>query len=138
MRPYSKTQIAFLCLLTIVLGLNIMPLYDLMKEIHAYKKITPYNIIGFKFQGLDQFTKGERIVGYYTDEDMETKQAQKSFAHAQYLLAPTILDFNNFSHRLVIFACKNEQNAWDRIKAINGTPLQRNQYGVMLVKTNRE
>ncbi len=127
-------QIIFLILLGLVILINLEPTMLEIKKTHGNRKLVPYNIIGHKFLGLDQFLSDEEFVGYYTDQNIEDKDPQKMFAHAQYILAPTVLDFGNLNRRYIIFACSTQEVALQKIEEIGAQPLLRNQYNIILAK----
>ena len=97
----------------------------------------PYQKIGYKFEGLNQFTEGIEYIGYFTDTNINDQENSKIFAQAQYLLAPAILDYNNVEHEYILFVCEDEKKAWAIIKDIGAEPLRRNQYGMILAKRKK-
>ena len=95
----------------------------------------PYQPIALEFIGLEQFTKDFKYMGYYTDIDIKKNEpAAKTFAQAQYWLAPTVLDFNNLNHEYIIFVCSNEETALKKIAEINALALTRNNLGMILAR----
>ena len=130
--PFSQT--AFLTLLVLVILINLQPLCVELDKVYHNRKILPYNLVGYKFLGLEEFIGDETFVGYYTNENMDDKNPQKMFAQAQYVLAPTVLDFGNFNHRYIIFACSSQEEALRKMNEIDAEPLVRNQYNIILAK----
>ena len=137
LHPLSKSQVAILILLGFILLINIEPMFLEYKKVHDSRKLGPHNLVGYKFFGLEQYLKNEEFVGYYTNENMEDKDPQKLFAHAQYILAPTILDFGNFDHEYILLVCSSEAEAFRKMNEIDAQPLLKNQYNVILAKRNK-
>ncbi len=132
--PYRR-QLFYLTALFGVSMMNLIVLSQDIRRIQSFKKVLPYQMIGYQFNGLDEFTKDISHIGYYTDLDIETDTAaSKMFAHAQYMLAPSILDLNNTDHDYILFVCSNEKVAWQKIKEVKALPLRRNKYGMILAR----
>lgn len=136
-RPLSKSQVAILILLGLNLLLNIEPIFLEYKKIHDSRKLGPHNLVGYKFFGLEQYLKNEEFVGYYTNDNIEDKDPQKMLAHAQYILAPTIVDFGNFDHEYILLVCSSKEEAFRKMNEIDAQPLLKNQYNVILAKRNK-
>ena len=94
-------------------------------RIQKQKKAMPFYFLGFKFLGLEKVLSHVPYIGYYTDKNMNIKQNSAQFSEAQYLLAPTILDFNNTDHEFILFDCTSEKAAMQKIKEIHAVPLKR-------------
>jgi len=123
------------CLIGIIVA-NAIGLGLEIKRILAYRKVLAHQMIGYQFDGLSQFTKDIEIMGYFTDEKLKKKSAAKIFSHAQYMLAPTILDFNNVEHEYILFICSDEKIAIQKIIELKAQPLRRNKYGMILARRN--
>lgn len=127
-----------LLLVIALLGVTVLNLVDLYKEngtIRKLRKVMPRQMVGREFAGLAQFTQGMRTIGYITDEDItKNDAAHKLFAHAQYMLAPSILDLNNLDHEFILFVYSDEQKALEKINALNLQPLKRNPFGMILAR----
>lgn len=133
--PRYRRQLFFIAALFGVTMMNFIVLSQDIRRIQSFKKVLPYQMIGYQFKGLEEFTKGITHIGYYTDNDIEKDQAaSKMFAHAQYILAPSILDLNNLDHDYILFVCSNEKKAWAKLKEIKALPLRRNKYGMILAR----
>lgn len=133
--PARRTQLFYVTALFGVTVMNLFVLGQESKRIRSFKKVMAHQKIGHQFAGLDEFTKGIRYIGYVTDEDItQNDAAHKLFAHAQFMLAPSILDLNNYRHEYILFVCSDEIKAWKKIKAMNAEPLRRNKYGMILVR----
>ena len=128
----NRIRRLFILCFSVMIVTNLIVLYQDVKKIATVKPIMAYQIIGHQFAGLDEFINGAQYLGYMTDQNMTNKQASKDFSHAQYLLAPTILDLNNIDHQYLLFVYKNEKAAWEKIKEIKAMPLRRNQHGLIL------
>lgn len=136
-RKLSKSRAAILMLLGCILLINIEPMFLEYKKVHDSRKLGPHNLVGYKFFGLEKYLSHEEFVGYYTNENMDDKEPQKMLAQAQYILAPTILDFGNFNHDYIILVCSSEAEAFRKMNEINAQPLLKNQYNVILAKRNK-
>lgn len=127
-----------LLLVIALLGVTLMNIIDLYKEnrtIRQLRKIMPHQMVGREFSGLAQFTQGMRTIGYITDEDVAKNDgAHKLFAHAQYMLAPSILDLNNLDHEFLLFVYSDEKQALETIRRLNAQPLKRNPSGMILAR----
>ncbi|MCA9400639.1 MAG: hypothetical protein KC713_03360 [Candidatus Omnitrophica bacterium] len=137
MKPYlPKTRLQYLfliCFSTIVIT-NSVVLIQPMKRIYTYKKVVTHQIIGHQFAGLEEYTKKEPIIGYYSDTDLQDKKQGKLLAHAQYILAPTILDVGNLDHKYILFVCEDERHVWQKMKELNAMPYLRNEFGMILAE----
>lgn len=132
---YIPQGIFALCFL-IMIGFNIPGVKRELDRINMYQKVISHQKIGHEFNGLEQFTKGIEYMGYYTDKDFSKDATVKEFAQAQYMLTPTILEHNNLTHEYTLFVCKNEINAWKKMKEIGASPLRRNKFGMILARKN--
>lgn len=133
--PARRRQILFVIALLGVTVLNILDLYKENRTIRQLRKVMPHQMVGREFAGLAQFTKGMRAIGYMTDEDVaKNDAAHKLFAHAQYMLAPSILDLNNLDHEFLLFVYSDEKQALEKIQTLNLQPLKRNPFGMILAR----
>ena len=107
---------------------------DEYKKTRWFREQMAHQIIGHQFNGLDEFTKDIAIMGYYTDRNLKDKEDAKIFSHAQYRLAPTVLDFKNLNHEYILFVTSNEVIAWRIMKELNAQPLRRNKFGMILAR----
>lgn len=116
-------------------GENYIGLIEEVGRIRALNKLLSHQKIGYQFAGLEEVTRGLDYIGYYTDENIDINdQAHKLFAHAQYILAPTILDFGNTEHNFILLVCTNEKNALRKIKELNAIPIRANKFGMILAR----
>lgn len=120
----------------LILG-NIPSLIKAMRTLKGYKKLIPYQKIGQQFAGLAPYLQGIDFVGYYTDEDFHQDRPVKTFAQAQYILAPTVLEHNNFNHEYILLVCQNEARAWQKMRELNAVPLRRNVFGMILARKHK-
>ena len=133
--PKKRTQLYCVIALVIITIINIVVLQQELRRIKSFKQVMPHQIIGYQFAGLEEVLQGVQYVGYYTDKDIENdKETAKLFSHAQYILAPTVLDFNNTTHEYIIFVCSSEQIARIKIQQLKMFPIRRNKYGMILAK----
>jgi len=134
--PKSKIQLLFLLCLLVISVINLFVLYPEYKRISAFKTHMKHQIIGHQFIGIKQFVQDEEFIGYITDLDPSEKKGGKLFSAAQYHLAPSILELNNTEHSVLIFKCSSEKVAWQKVKEIGAVPFKRNNFGVILARTN--
>ncbi|MBF0523014.1 MAG: hypothetical protein HQL24_08180 [Candidatus Omnitrophica bacterium] len=130
----SLSQKIFSGLLILLIGLN---LFGFMKEFFSYQKIRrffPHQFAGYKFLGLQSVLKGEPIIGYYTDKNLDDPKNNKDFSQAQFVLAPIILDVNNMRHRYIILDCSNKDIALEKMNKLNASPVKVSSTGIILVE----
>jgi len=133
--PARRRQMIFIAALLMVTLFNIIKLYKENKTIRQLRKVMPHQPVGREFAGLAQFTQGMRTIGYITDEDVAKNDgAHKLFAHAQFMLAPSILDLNNLDHEFLLFVYSDEKQALETIRRLNAQPLKRNPFGMILAR----
>ena len=100
-----------------------------------YRKIMVHNKIGYQFDGLQQYLKGQDVVGYFSDINLKKDAAGKVFAQAQFMLAPVILDSDNLNHPFIIMVCREPKTAFIKMKQIGAEPLVMNaSTGIYLAK----
>jgi hypothetical protein len=90
------------------------------------------NFLGDQFKGLESIIKGQRIVGYYTDKNMDETLAIAQFEQAQYVLAPIVLDLNHTNYPFVIFDCTSPQVALNKITELKLRPVKASNTGIIL------
>ena len=135
--PKTYTQYLRVILLTsfiYVIAFNIYGLTQDRKKILSYRKFVNHQIIGKQFMGLENFTRDIEFIGYYTDKDMADDKNAMEFSHAQYILAPSVLELNNLNHEYILFVCRKESTAREIIKTLNLKPLKRSPTGLILAK----
>ena len=132
--PRTWPQRFFILCLLAMTGYSIAKFTEERAHIQAMRKLIPHQIIGHKLAGLENYTKGVAVMGYYTDTPESDEAQAKLFTYAQYLLAPTILDYNNVDHEYVLFVCNNPENALKIIGQIHAEPFKQNKYGMILAK----
>lgn len=143
--PRGWQQWTFCVLIAAVLVQNVFgfgELYIGLKEeiirINGLNKVLSHQKIGYQFMGLEEFTQGIDRIGYYSDENLEVNEhAHKLFAHAQYILAPTVLELDNMDREFILLVCKNQQNAARKLKQLNALPLRANKFGMILARRIR-
>jgi hypothetical protein len=123
-------SIFFLGIIVYNLGL----FYKENERIFSFKKLITHQIIAYQFAGLENYTKNLDYLGYYTDAKPEDEAQAKLLAYAQYLVAPTIVDFNNLDHEYILFVCSSEEAAYDVMRKIGAKPVVRNPHGMILAK----
>ena len=133
-RHRSRRTFYFTLTLVLFSISNLFPLYYEIQRINIFKQYFDHHLLGFQFDGLKEFVGDTPVMGYFTDLDIEDQKNLKLFSEAQFLLAPTILDLNNLTHRYTFFVCSNEKIAWLLIKKLNLMPLRRNRFGMILAE----
>jgi len=132
--PQRKSQVLFLILLCAILPFNFVVMRQRFIRMANYHKVIPHQHIGYKFEGLQKVLKNVEVMGYFTDKSLDDPEQAKLFSHAQFAIAPTMLEFNSLDHEYILFVCSDERIAWKIIKEINGMALNRNRFGMILVK----
>ncbi len=87
-----------------------------------------------KYAGISEFIKGQRRIGYLTEQSLDNIAAAFEFAQAQYALAPVILDFNNPNLEFVIISTASTQAALEMIRTARLEPVATNKLQVLLTK----
>lgn len=130
--PYSRlfVIVAFTGLIIINLVVQVPEL----QRIGSFKEHLPHQIIGYQFAELTKFTQGIEYIGYDTDFAKNNPEGDKYFSHAQYILAPTVLDYKNLKHEHILLVYKNPNAAIQKMKQLNAVPLRMNRYGMILAK----
>ncbi|MBF0384949.1 MAG: hypothetical protein HQL27_03665 [Candidatus Omnitrophica bacterium] len=134
-RPSVKfAKLSFLISLIILFGLNLIALSAQLSTIKKIKKISPAQDIEYKFAKLRNFfPAGTDYIGYYSCSNLKNPEEVKNMAHAQFSLAPIVLDENNLGHKYIIFNCAKESDSWEKIKEIKAIPVLRSEIGMILV-----
>ena len=127
----------FFVLILLSLPLNGYFLFqDEIVKVYKYKKLIPHQSIGFRYEDLVSHTNNIPIVGYITDRELGEEENAKEFAYAQFMLAPTILDFNNPEHEYILFDYSSPQESWERMLKMNAHPVYGGKYGLLLTQRN--
>ena len=103
-------------------------------EIYPHKKPTAFAFAGKKFEGIEKLLKGEKYVGYYTDQNIDDTRPLMEFLQAQQTLVPLILDPENLQHRYIIVNCADVPAAISKFKALGARPVTRNNAGIFIVE----
>ena len=120
--------------LFVTLFLNTIGLYNEAQRIKNLKKHVKHQMIGQKFRGLEEVLKNEKFIGYYTDRPETDDEHEKLIAQVQYVLAPTIVDINNFKHDYILFVCSNDYLALQKMREIGAEPMLFKEPGMILGK----
>ena len=129
---------AFFLLCLIMTSVNqTIVLSEEIRRVQSYKKVLPYNTIGYKFDGLKPFVQGIEFIGYYTDFPPQDEEGSKMFSHAQFALTPSVLDFMNLDHEYVLLVCTSEAAAQKKMAEIGAVPLRGNAFGMVLAQKIR-
>ena len=126
-------KIFIICLLGI-LTFNIVTFYQEHARIQNLRKYIPHQLIGQKLTGLETYTKGIPLIGYFTDAPENDDAQAKLFSYAQYLVTPTILDYKNLNHEYILFVCSNETTAKIMMQQINAEAIIQNKFGIILAR----
>jgi hypothetical protein len=105
---------------------------ELSKLIDARKQ-TPFFFAGLKVAGINKALKGEKYIGYYSDQNFDKNpKALAQFAQFQLEMAPLILDNVDLNHRFLILDCQDPANAMKKLQELQAKALSRNNYGTIL------
>ncbi len=132
--PKTLRQKFFVICLLAMTVYNCFALYQENKKIAAMKKLIPHQIIGHKLVGLENYTKRVSVMGYFTDAPEEDEASAKLFSYAQFLVAPTILDYNNVNHEYILFVCNNPEITKIIMTKIGAEPFKENEFGMVLAR----
>ncbi len=91
---------------------------------------------GFQYADLKEGLQGVPIAGFLTGGNETAEGNDGQFMLAQYVLAPTVLDLNNTTHRYTILDCTTPQEALGMLKIINAKPVHVNAFGKILAEKN--
>jgi hypothetical protein len=125
-----RKVILILLIVCTCLGSAQLALQVLFHQLHP--NVTLLHKLGDQFKGLETLLSNQRTIGYYTDKNMDNALAVAQFEQAQYLLAPTVLDFNHTQYSFTIFDCTSPQVALEKIKALGLKPVKANNFGIIL------
>jgi len=127
----------FLLVFLSVLWFNFTGLKEKIEKTAVLKKTITHPKVGYKFYGLREFIEDVEYIGFYTDRSMDDNETAKLLSQAQYIVAPSILIFNNTDFEYILLVCADEKNAWIKMKEIKATPIRRNKYGIILAQRNK-
>lgn len=135
---HNRTQSAltkiFIIGSSLLLMINVVGLYHDYQKLANYRRIFGVQQIGTSFAGLKEVIGPQKIIGYYSDKNEDDSAASQEFAHAQYVLAPIVLDLNNLNHEYTLFVCSSPEIAWNKIKEIGAVPYKANGAGMILAR----
>ena len=106
-------------------------------DLYAKRQKNPFFFSGHIFLGLEKIFQDVKYAGYYTDKSLDDGPAAARFAQAQYVLAPTILEFNATDHEFILFDCSREEIALQKIEEIKAVAVKRNKLGVILARRSK-
>ena len=106
---------------------------DLVK-FQAKRQLHPYFFSGEIFTGVKGSLRGETFLGYLTDRNIKDDAVPMRFTQAQYALAPTVLDFGNANHRLIILDFQDEKLAFAAAIKLTAHPIKRSPQGIILAE----
>ncbi len=115
-----------------ILSVDVVTLFRDIAQTKAKRAQRPYFFLGAKFFGISPALRKEAYVGYVTDKDLDDRIAAMQFSQAQLVLAPTILDLNNTTHKFSIYDYTSPVQALKDIKAAGLYPLAHNRFGLIL------
>ncbi len=130
--PKSLPQRILIVSFLAIIIFNVIVFIPEVNRIKTFKKYLKHQVIGGKFLGLENITKKINLLGYYSDTNDD--ESNKLFSQAQFILAPTVLDYNNTNHEFILLVCKNDLQALEKIKELNAEPLFVNKFGMILIR----
>ena len=128
----SFTKSFFLISIFLILTFNIHSITKETSRLFKIREHIPYSFQGYNFEGLEKVFQNIEYVGYYTDRNVEEPKNNMRLSQAQFILAPTILDINDTSHKFTLFDCSNEIIAFNKIKELDLIPVKKNKDGIIL------
>ena len=117
-----------------VIGLNLV--YVAINVLSKLQNPAHYLQPGAQFADFKEKIKGEQIVGYMTNRDSSPEKNDQEFLMAQYMLAPTVLDFNNSNHKFLILDYTSPIFLAYEIKEINARRVYDNKFDKVLAVRN--
>ena len=132
--PKTIRQKLFVACLVTIAVYNIGKLNEEHIKIQSMRKLIPHQIIGHQLAGLENYTKNIAVMGYFTDASVDDEAQAKLFSYAQYLVTPTILDYNNLNHEYILFVCSNKNIALAIMNRIQAQPFKENEFGMILAR----
>ena len=123
-----------LCVTIAVIGLNLV--YVTINVLSKLQNPVFYLEPGAQFADFKDKIKGEKIVGYMTNRDSSPEKNDQEFLMAQYMLAPTVLDFNNSNHKFLILDYTSPIFLAYEIKNLNVRPVYDNKFDKVLAVRN--
>ena len=118
----------------LLIAINAFQLVQDLIATHRLRRIAPYPYQGYKFSGLKKFLKNVQFVGYCTDKNLDVTKHAQLFSHAQYELAPIILDLNDAQHEFLLLDYINQNLAKKKIEELKLIPLKQSSDGIILAR----
>ena len=135
--PFKKySQMTLLVASVVVIALNLgFGFLSVMAQLTRDKNdiVEP----GIQYADLKKGLAGVREAGFLTSGNETAEGNDGQFMLAQYMLAPTVLDLNNSTHRYSVLDCANPQEALGILKIINAKPIYVNAFGKILAERNQ-
>lgn len=134
-KKIQKFRLPLIVIIAIgILATNLIRTFQVIGDLQAKRRIKPYSFIGDQFAPLNTILKNESRVGYWSDRSLDDRQAAALLAQAQYVLTPSILEFNALDHHFVIFDCRNKHNQINIIRNLGLKPLKISPAGFVLAE----
>ena len=127
----------FLLLAAVITAFNCFSLFDIYLEtLNKSPGILPPEP-GYEFADLKNRLKGIKRIGFLTNKDMSSERNDGQFLAAQYILAPTILDFDSQNYKLFVIDATGLIPAFDIMQSVGAEPLYVNRYSKILAEKLR-
>ncbi|MBF0121904.1 MAG: hypothetical protein HQL21_00680 [Candidatus Omnitrophica bacterium] len=130
--PWKSKIILSAIALAILVGLFLA--YHDLTILSAKRRNQPFVFAGKPFEMIKFLFKGERVIGYISDRNIDDKNIGAQFAQTQLGMAPIILDLNNLNHRFLILDCQDERNATNIMMKFNIRPIKRSNTGIIIAE----
>ena len=124
----------FLTAMFIIIVFNIKQFYARINKISNNKIPINRKFPGIMAKTLLPLVKNHEIIGYYTDKEIYNNKNNAIFTQAQFILAPTILDYTNLNHELVLINCSKLNIALKKLKELKARPIKIHPAGIILAK----
>jgi|GEM_PF-561698 len=120
-------SIIAILLITANLGVGFM---NILNQLSLRPAVDP----GIEFADLKERLQGVRQAGFLTEAESSAEGNDGRFLLAQYMLAPTMLDLNNPTHRYNVLHCATPQAAIGIMKIIGAKPVYVNIFGKIIAE----
>lgn len=131
-----NTKSLFIFLSVVIISLSVRDQYHEARTLHEKRKLKDYPLISKQMLDLEQPLKGQKIIGYYTDQNLRDKIPAARFAQIQLVLAPVVLapDGLDLDYEFVLIDCASPRKMLEKIREIKFVPIAIHRNGIVLAK----
>ena len=103
-------------------------------KFHKLRQTFPFQFSGFKFSGLNDIFKDVSSIGYLTDGPLTDSNVITEYSHAQYMLAPVVVQLDSADHEYILLNFSKPGLALAKLKEIQAVPIKINSFGIILAR----